>query len=125
MTAATFLVGIVLALVLCTILGAALASVWMRARAAPAKEPQPTEAAQPVADMLAVTLARIEAQMRDFESARQHSLGGLEANLASLSRETAALGNALRSPNARGRWGELTLRRVAELSGMVPFCDFV
>src|SRR6266581_2061128 len=108
MTAATFIVGIVLAL----LLGAALTALWKR----PKPEPAP-----PLAD----TLARIEAQMREFESARQHSLGGLEANLASLSRETVALGNALRSPNARGRWGELTLRRVAELSGMVPFCDFV
>ncbi len=50
--------------------------------------------------------------------------GGLENQLTSLSRETVALSQALRAPNARGRWGELTLRRVAELSGMVPYCDF-
>ncbi len=41
-----------------------------------------------------------------------------------MSKETVALSQALRAPNARGRWGELTLRRVAELAGMVPFCDF-
>jgi len=99
-----------------------MAAWWMRPRPAP---PPAVAAAQPVADILAVTLARIEAHMREVESARQHSHGALEANLASLSRETVALSNALRSPNARGRWGELTLRRVAELSGMVPFCDFV
>jgi DNA recombination protein RmuC len=118
MTAATFILGIVLALVV----GAAVAAIWMRARVH-AQSAAP--AGQPVADTMALTLARIEVQMREFESARQHSLGGLEANLATLSRETVALSNALRSPNARGRWGELTLRRVAELSGMVSFCDFV
>jgi DNA recombination protein RmuC len=50
--------------------------------------------------------------------------GGLEHHLTSLSRETVALSQALRAPNSRGRWGELTLRRVAELSGMVAQCDF-
>jgi DNA recombination protein RmuC len=62
--------------------------------------------------------------MRDFEAQRQHMLGGLEQQISSLSRETVALSQALRAPNARGRWGELTLRRVAELAGMVPYCDF-
>jgi DNA recombination protein RmuC len=50
--------------------------------------------------------------------------GGLDHHLTSLTRETVALSQALRAPNARGRWGELTLRRVAELSGMAPQCDF-
>jgi DNA recombination protein RmuC len=123
MTTATFIVGIVLALAL----GAALAVLWMRSRRAlfdakaAAEAQAESRAAQPVAD----TLARIETQMREMEAARRHSLGGLEANLAALSRDTLALGNALRSPNARGRWGELTLRRVAELSGMTPNCDFI
>ena len=116
MTLATFLAGFVLALAL----GAVLAAVWMRARSASAEAKAAALAVRPVAE----TLARIETQMREFESARQHSVGGLEANLATLSRETMALAGTLRSPNARGRWGELTLRRVAELSGMSPFCDF-
>src|SRR6266853_4139399 len=51
-------------------------------------------------------------------------LGGLEHQLSALSRETVALSQAMRVPNARGRWGELTLRRVAELAGMVSECDF-
>ncbi len=109
MTAATFLLGIVLALGL----GAALALVWTRAR-------QAADAARPLGE----TLARIEAQMREFESHRQHAQGGLEAHLNSLSKETVALSQALRGPNTRGRWGELTLRRVAELAGMAPYCDF-
>jgi DNA recombination protein RmuC len=73
---------------------------------------------------MAEALARIESQIRDFELQRQHLLGGLEHHLTSLSRETVALSQALRAPNSRGRWGELTLRRVAELAGMVAQCDF-
>lgn len=110
MTTTTFLIGIVLAV----LLGASLAGWWLRGRA-PKQDP-----AQPVAD----ALARLEAQLRESELQRQHALGGLEHHLSSLSKETVALSQALRAPNSRGRWGELTLRRVAELAGMVPFCDF-
>src|ERR1700722_5435988 len=128
MPSATFWIAIVLA----AGAGMALAVVWMRARIAAENAARNTaqniandartaaEAARPMAD----ALARIEAQMRELESQRQHSLGGLEAHLATLSKETVALSQALRGPNARGRWGELTLRRVAELAGMVPYCDF-
>jgi DNA recombination protein RmuC len=105
MSAATFVAGIVLALGL----GVFLAALWFRSRPAP-----------PVA----ATLERIEAQLKDLESQRQRALGGLDQHLTSLSRETVALSQALRAPNSRGRWGELTLRRVAELSGMAPQCDF-
>jgi DNA recombination protein RmuC len=73
---------------------------------------------------VAEALERIESQMREIEARRQHMLGGLEHQVSSLSRETVALSQALRAPNSRGRWGELTLRRVAELAGMVAYCDF-
>ncbi len=92
------------------VLALLIAALWIRSR------PEPP----PFAD----ALARIESQMREFESQRQHMLGGLEHQLSSLSRETVSLSQALRAPNSRGRWGELTLRRVAELAGMVPYCDF-
>src|SRR5579859_876055 len=105
MSLATFLAGIVLALGL----GIFLAALWFRSR------PQP-----PVME----TLARLETQIKDLEAQRQHAFGGLDHHLTSLSRETIALSQALRAPNSRGRWGELTLRRVAELSGMAPQCDF-
>jgi DNA recombination protein RmuC len=105
MPVATFVAGIVLALGL----GILLTTLWFRNR------PQP-----PVME----TLARLEAQFKEIESQRQHALGGLDHHLTSLSRETVALSQALRAPNSRGRWGELTLRRVAELSGMASQCDF-
>ena len=95
-------------------LGVILGALFMRERRA--ELPQEP----PVAD----ALQRIESQIREFESHRQHMLGGLENQLSNLSRETVALSQALRAPNSRGRWGELTLRRVAELAGMVPYCDF-
>jgi len=104
--------------VLALALGAALAALLLFQRR-PRAEPDETTRA------LTEALARLESQIREFELQRQHSLGGLEHHLASLSKETVALSQALRSPNSRGRWGELTLRRVAELAGMVPYCDFV
>jgi DNA recombination protein RmuC len=70
------------------------------------------------------TIDRLQKQVRDFESGRQHAFGSIENQLQSLSRETVALGNALRAPQGRGRWGELTLRRVVELAGMAAHCDF-
>ncbi|HLH43471.1 MAG TPA: DNA recombination protein RmuC [Bryobacteraceae bacterium] len=112
MTAATFFAGIVLALAV----GAAIGALWERSR--PARRENP---AQPVAE----AVERLEKQIREVELQRQHMLGGFERQLASLHQETAALSHVLRSPGARGRWGELTLRRVAELAGMVPYCDFI
>src|ERR1700744_5133685 len=118
MPAATFLIGIVLAIAL----GAALAALFLRPKPAPQPDP-PAPAPDPSAH-ITDALLRIETQIRDFEAQRQHMFGGLEHHLTSLSRETVALSQALRAPNSRGRWGELTLRRVAELAGMAPFCDF-
>jgi DNA recombination protein RmuC len=81
-------------------------------------------AAQETTRPIAETLVRIEGHIREVEAQRQHMLGGLEKQLGALSRETITLSQAMRAPNARGRWGELTLRRVAELAGMVAYCDF-
>jgi DNA recombination protein RmuC len=116
---ATFIAGFVLAL----LLGAGFAILWMRTRAASSDAAEAKAAAQ-ATQQLAGAISRIEAQLREVEAARERSQGGLEASLTALSRETLGLANALRSPNSRGRWGELTLRRVAELAGMSSFCDF-
>lgn len=76
---------------------------------------------QPLRD----TLGRLETQVRDLERARENAFGAIGEQLKSLARETTTLSTALRSPQTRGRWGETTLRRVAELAGMVKNCDFV
>ncbi len=77
------------------------------------------------------TLGRLEAQLRDSDSARLASHAALaeQVNLTRHSTEqlrdqTQALVTALRRPEARGRWGELQLRRVVELAGMSARCDF-
>jgi DNA recombination protein RmuC len=78
------------------------------------------------------SLRRYEEQIQAMEKSRQTAYGSLEAqlqNLASLNqqlqKETGTLANALKGgPQVRGRWGEMTLRRVAELAGMSEHCDF-
>jgi DNA recombination protein RmuC len=80
---------------------------------------------------LAESLTKLEAQIHELEAARRHAYGGLEQQMQTmalreveLQKETASLVTALRSPHVRGRWGEITLRRVAELAGMAERCDF-
>jgi DNA recombination protein RmuC len=73
---------------------------------------------------LATSLGRLEVHVRELERAREKAYGSLGEQVQTLARETATLSTALRSPQTRGRWGEVTLRRVAELAGMVHNCDF-
>jgi DNA recombination protein RmuC len=77
------------------------------------------------------TLAKVESQLRDTEAARQMSHAALAEQVTiarqgteQLRAQTQALVTALRRPEARGRWGEMQLRRVVELAGMSPRCDF-
>jgi len=77
------------------------------------------------------TLQRTEAQIRTIEQERKQSFGALDKQLdllmqdqQALRTETASLGQALRRPDLRGRWGEISLRRLVELAGMVDRCDF-
>jgi DNA recombination protein RmuC len=77
------------------------------------------------------TLKRYEEQIRIMEEGRHRAYGSLEGQLRALvttqenlQKETGNLVSALRKPQVRGRWGEMQLRRVAELSGMSRHCDF-
>ncbi len=82
---------------------------------------------QPLRD----TLARVEGQLREAEAARRSSHAALSEQVAiarqssdQLRAQTQSLVTALRRPEARGRWGEMQLRRVVELAGMSDKCDF-
>jgi DNA recombination protein RmuC len=70
-------------------------------------------------------LTRYEDHVREVERARAGAYASLEAQVRALSEQAGSLATAMRTPQARGRWGELTLRRVAELAGMSTHCDFV
>ncbi len=76
-------------------------------------------------------LEKTEQQIRSMEKERREAYGALHGHLenmartqANLSNETRNLVNALRRPEVRGQWGEMTLKRLAELAGMVEHCDF-
>ena len=76
-------------------------------------------------------LEKSEAQIRRIELERQQAYGSLTKHLETVAQtqqllhgETRNLVQALRRPEVRGQWGELTLRRLVELAGMVEHCDF-
>jgi DNA recombination protein RmuC len=76
-------------------------------------------------------LDRYQAQVREMENSRQTAYGSLAEQLRNLvevsqrlQREAGSLATALRTPQVRGRWGEVALRRVVELAGMTRHCDF-
>jgi DNA recombination protein RmuC len=76
-------------------------------------------------------LERVDSKLQAFDLSRAESHGALTAMLKtmheaqhSLTSETQHLVAALRQPNGRGQWGELQLRRVVELAGMLEHCDF-
>ena len=78
------------------------------------------------------SLARVDAKLQQVETQRQGHHQSLTQHLElvtkaqrQLEQETRNLSQALRTPNTRGRWGELQLRRVVELAGMLEHCDFV
>jgi len=82
---------------------------------------------KPIRDALEAS----QKQIAELEKSRSEAYGGIKSQLEamqvsqkSLTQETQNLVKALRRPEVRGRWGEITLRRLVELAGMVEHCDF-
>lgn len=76
-------------------------------------------------------LEKTQRQIQELEQARKQAYGSLTQQLEGMARaqqslesETRNLVKAFSRPEIRGQWGELTLRRLAELAGMVEHCDF-
>ncbi len=89
------------------------------------------EAIKGLVEPLSKSLNQFDQHVRALEKNRQEAYSTLETHLKTLSstqqqlqKETGNLVTALRSPQVRGRWGEMTLKRVVELSGMSDHCDF-
>ncbi|MEO6998167.1 MAG: DNA recombination protein RmuC [Terracoccus sp.] len=146
MNALPLLVGLVGGL----LLGALLAALWvrgsfaartaaseaerdvLRSRVTDLQSGRDTDAA--TASLLAPlsdTIERVEAHVGALERDRVRQFGELGERLSAVGRsteslrtETASLAAALNSSNVRGAWGEVQLRRVLELSGLLPRCDF-
>src|ERR1022692_4225006 len=101
---------------------------------------QKEQAVKNLVDPIAQSLAEMSQQIHGLEQARSEAYGTLTTQVAygtlttqvaslldtqkALKAETGNLVKALREPQARGRWGELQLRRVLELAGMLEHCDF-
>jgi DNA recombination protein RmuC len=90
------------------------------------------QAIQELVAPVKLSLDKLDGRIHDIERLREGAYQALTTQVRSLAegqvdlrRETFTLVKALRQPVARGRWGELQLRKVVEMAGMVEYCDFV
>jgi DNA recombination protein RmuC len=77
------------------------------------------------------SLGKLDSELRQIEGARRQAYGALGEQITSLiaaqkelRSEASNLARALRAPSVRGRWGEIQLKRVVEMAGMLERCDF-
>ena len=89
------------------------------------------QAIQELVAPVRTSLDQVESRIRELESVRAGAYAGLQEQVRSLIEtqhelraETGKLVNALRTPSVRGNWGEVQLRRVVEMAGMLDHCDF-
>jgi DNA recombination protein RmuC len=75
---------------------------------------------QPITD----TLKRVDERLGQVERERVEAYSRLSEQVLVLASTASTLSRALRTPAVRGRWGEMQLRRVVEIAGMLPRCDF-
>jgi DNA recombination protein RmuC len=119
------------------LLGVAAGVLWSRSRSsgydgpAGARTREEGEGRAAEAAVLRESLDRLHDQLRDmaqhgvsWQSQLKQQVEDVRLTTDTLRRETAGLATALRRPQVRGRWGEMHLRRVVELAGLVDRCDF-
>jgi DNA recombination protein RmuC len=89
------------------------------------------QAVEHLVEPIAESLGEIGSRLEQLEVSRREAYAGLSQQVRSLYEsqellrdQTGNLVTALRNPQARGRWGEMQLRRVVEMAGMLPHCDF-
>jgi DNA recombination protein RmuC len=121
MDAASLLLGLLVG----ALLGVAITLGVVALRGRQTAAPDALEPVHESLDHLHRVLAGIERDRATAHGELREQVGTIGQTSALLRQETAALVTALRTPHVRGRWGELQLRRVVEVAGLLEHCDFV
>src|SRR6476469_3675734 len=121
MDAASLLTGLLLGALLAT--AATLGAVALAARRR--RDDTGLEPVHESLDHLHRLIAGMERARATAHGELREQMGTVGQASAQLKQETAALVTALRTPHVRGRWGEVQLRRVVEVAGLLEHCDFV
>jgi DNA recombination protein RmuC len=121
MDAASLLLGLLLGALLATAVTLGLVTLLARRRPAGTG----LEPVHESLDHLHRLIAGMERARATAHGELREQMGTVGQASAQLKQETAALVTALRTPHVRGRWGEVQLRRVVEVAGLLEHCDFV